>query len=222
MAPVIDGGGTVTQAGTGTAKLNSANTYIGGTIINSGVLAVDTLANGGTASGIGAASNSAGNLIIGSGTLRYTGSGGSTDRLFSTGQVITSDGTQNLPVTPQIESSGTGPIAFTNTNPIGFDAVGVPRVVVLGGTNNGLNIFAAQITTNAGAGVGFFKTGSGTWKLTNTANNYTGHTYVYGGTLLATSLSSFGTTGNVHLSAPSATVRFRRTAEQRGPEHRPD
>jgi autotransporter-associated beta strand protein/T5SS/PEP-CTERM-associated repeat protein len=59
---VISGTGTFAQIGPGTTILTAANTYAGGTAINSGVLAVAADANLGTASG---------GLAFGGGTLQF-------------------------------------------------------------------------------------------------------------------------------------------------------
>ena len=69
------GGGTVTLAG--------ANTYTGPTAFNCGTLVVSSFANGGMASVIGASSADATNLILGPGTLRFTGGTASTDRGYT-------------------------------------------------------------------------------------------------------------------------------------------
>jgi fibronectin-binding autotransporter adhesin len=62
---------------------NAASTYHGSTTLTSGILAVNTLANGGAVSSIGASSNAASNLVFGGGTLRYTGTSIATDRNFT-------------------------------------------------------------------------------------------------------------------------------------------
>lgn len=71
-------------------------------------LVVDDLANGGVASSIGAASSDAANLYIQGGTLKYVGTGDTTNRLFTIG---TGGGT--------IDSSGTGAVVFSNTGLVG-------------------------------------------------------------------------------------------------------
>jgi fibronectin-binding autotransporter adhesin len=70
-----------------TLALTAANTYTGPTVINyAGILSIPTIANGGVASPLGAASNSVTNIQLGggffggTGTLRYTGPNASTDR----------------------------------------------------------------------------------------------------------------------------------------------
>lgn len=71
------------------------------------VLSVSVLADGGSASGVGASGNAAGNLVFQGGTLKYTGAGSSTDRLF----------TMN-PIGATLDASGTGAVQFTNTGAI--------------------------------------------------------------------------------------------------------
>ena len=73
------------------------------------VLEVDDLADGGQASSIGAASSNADNIFLHASTLRYTGSGDTTDRLFTLG---TGGGT--------IDSSGSGAVMFTNSGSLGM------------------------------------------------------------------------------------------------------
>src|SRR5205823_13054796 len=88
---------TVIPAGSTVIKALRANT----------TLSVATLANGGANSPVGKSSNAAGNLIFNGGTLRYSGSGAGTDRLFTI-----------QPNGATIDASGTGALAFTNTGAI--------------------------------------------------------------------------------------------------------
>ena len=80
---------------------NPATTRVNSTV------SVSSLANGGTASGLGSSSNAASNLVLSGGTLQYTGSGASTDRLFTVG----ANGAT-------LDASGTGAVNFTNTGAI--------------------------------------------------------------------------------------------------------
>src|SRR5205807_10282139 len=82
MAGVIGqsfAGSTLTAYGPGTLTLTAANSYTAQTTVsNGGVLAIPTIANGGFNSPIGASSNAATNLVLGTasfgrGTLLLTG-----------------------------------------------------------------------------------------------------------------------------------------------------
>ena len=76
------GSGTLalTKAGTGMLALSGYNAYSGVTTISGGTLAVNSIANGGVACPLGAASNAPANLVLNGGTLYYSGPAASTDR----------------------------------------------------------------------------------------------------------------------------------------------
>jgi fibronectin-binding autotransporter adhesin len=69
-----------TKTNSGTLTVSTVNDYTGITRLHGGVLSVAQLANGGVASGIGAAATNAANLLFDGGTLRYTGGSVPTDR----------------------------------------------------------------------------------------------------------------------------------------------
>ncbi|WP_181181039.1 autotransporter-associated beta strand repeat-containing protein [Mesorhizobium sp. B2-4-3] len=76
-----------TKAGTGLVTLtNTANSYTGATRVVQGTLAVASIGNGGTASSIGASSADSSNLVLEGSTLRYTGTGDTSDRGFTFGK----------------------------------------------------------------------------------------------------------------------------------------
>ncbi len=112
----INGGGII-KNGSGIMVMNGASTYSGQTIIRQGVLSVSTIGQAGVAGNIGqapAASNYlvlSGNAVGATGTLRYTGAGETTDRLFT---LQGSGGT--------IDASGTGALVFSNTGALGAAA----------------------------------------------------------------------------------------------------
>ncbi len=171
------------KTGTGTWILrNAASTYTGVTTISGGVLGVDKLSDGGQVSSIGQSSNAAANLIIGNGaTLRYTGAGDTTDRLFT------------LSVgTSVIESSGSGAVVFSNTSSAASSGSGA-RTLSLGGSNGDLNIMGGTIINGTGGLTTLAKNDNGKWALTGT-NTYTGNTVINGGIL---QLGAGGTTGSI-------------------------
>ena len=69
----VTGGGIVTLG-------NSFNSYLGGTYVKSGTLVADAIGNWGAASSIGLASSVTNAIVLGNGTLHYTGPDASTDR----------------------------------------------------------------------------------------------------------------------------------------------
>lgn len=83
---IVDNGtGTgFVKAGTGLVTLsNAGNSYTGATRVAQGTLAVGSIKNGGAASGIGASSAASSNLVLEGATLRYTGTGDTSNRGFT-------------------------------------------------------------------------------------------------------------------------------------------
>lgn len=158
-----------------TVDLSGANSFTGAVSVNAGILSVNSLANGGIASAIGASSSDAANLVFNAAggnnaILRYTGANSSTNRL------MTLNGS-----TATIQASGTGTLAFTNSGAL----AGSVGTFILGGSNTGENTFAPAIS----GGTNVVKTNGGQWVVTGN-NSYTGITTVSGGTL---SIAAVGT-----------------------------
>lgn len=202
VAATLTGANGVTKSDNSTVILTGANDYTGVTRISGGVLAVDNIANGAAASAIGASPSNGANLLFDTGTLRYTGSGHTTDRGFSI----------NAAGIATIESSGSGALVFNGAGgPLGFNGATGVRTLVLDGTNTATNQMSIVIGDNTGA-TSLTKNGAGTWQLGG-ANSYTGNTTINGGTLIATGGSAIGDTSNVVL-ANTAGVTLRLDASE--------
>jgi fibronectin-binding autotransporter adhesin len=192
---VISGTGNVAKNGTGIEYLSgSASTYTGATTVSGGTLEVSTLANGGQAGSIGAATADAGNLVLNGGILQYVGAGNSTDRLFTLGPSATS----------QLDASGTGAVQFTNTGAIAFTAANTAQAVTLTGSSTDDNSLAAQITENGTGTTALSKTGTGTWILRNAGSTYTGVTTIAGGVLGVDHLTNGGQASSIGASSNAA------------------
>ena len=170
--------------------LNGANTYIGQTFITAGTLSVNSISSVASpaASALGAPTTVAnGTISIGSttiaGTLLYTGTGTTTDR------VINLAGTTGGAT---IDSSGSGPLVFSSN----FTATGAGiKTLTLQGSNSGANTIQGAIVNNSGTNTtALTKTGIGTWVLAGT-NTYSGATTVSNGTLNITGSIGGGTSG---------------------------
>jgi fibronectin-binding autotransporter adhesin len=121
--------GSLMKIGPGTLTLAGNNRYSGPTVIREGVLSVGNMSNADVGQNFSLAPSTAGYLVLSGnavgnyGTLRYTGGGQSTNRLF------TIDG-----VGGAIEASGTGALNFNN---VGTVAMPNPLNTLTGLTING-------------------------------------------------------------------------------------
>jgi fibronectin-binding autotransporter adhesin len=181
LAALIDnnGSGAVSLTKSGASRWllsNSDSAYTGVTNISGGVLEVVKLSNGAEPSSIGAASNAPSNLLIGNGlTLRYLGTGDTTDRRFTLNG--TTAGNNGI-----IDASGTGALVFSNALGPAYGSNNQTRFLQLRGTNTDDNTLAANIGNNGTGAVSITKNGTGTWVLTGNST-YTGATTINEGTL---------------------------------------
>lgn len=188
---IINSGGTLNITKIGTASLSyplptTLHTYTGVTTLSGGNFQVSALANGGSASHLGASSSAASNLVFDGGTLVMANLGNGvgsldTNRLFT--------------VTPNgggITSNATTPVNFTSTGAYVFSGTG-NRTLTLQGSNTGANTLAGTISNPSSGTTGVTKAQAGTWVLSG-ANTYSGTTTVNAGTLTATGSSGLGAT----------------------------
>jgi len=122
----IAGSTGLTKTNTGTLTITTTNSYTGATTISGGTVDVSMLANGGANSGIGAANSGAANLVLDSGTLRYSGasvgidraatlnSGGGTFDVFSAATTLTLNG--SLTGNGQLRKAGAGMLTLATAN----------------------------------------------------------------------------------------------------------
>ncbi len=175
----ISGIGSVIKVGSGTQTLSGPNTYDGQTFILGGILSVSSLnsVSGGTASSnLGAPKTVVnGTIEFSAGTLLYTGTGETTDRIIS---LLNGNGT--------IDQSGTGLLKFTNGVEASSDFS--PILTLQGSAPAGAGEIAGTIADPLPSSLGEFstsltKSGTGTWTLSG-GNTYTGTTTINAGTLL--------------------------------------
>ena len=202
----------INKLSTGTLVLSGFNTYQGKTAIGGGtlsVLSLNSVSGGNASSSLGAPTTSAnGTIDVGSaataGTLLYTGTGETTDR------VVNLAGTTGGAT---LDQSGDGLLKFTSA----LTATGSgAKTLTLQGSTAGTGEIAGAIVNYTGAGgplaTGVTKAGTGTWTLSG-ANTYTGTTAINAGTL---QIGNGSTTGGLSASSAitgssGATLAFNRS-----------
>ena len=188
--------------GLGLLTLSGANTYTGATSIQGGTLSVSSLnyvtsgslSTHATSSNLGIPSSTAnGTIAIGSaaftGTLQYTGTGETTDR------VINLAGTTGGAT---LDNEGTGTLQFTSA--LTATGAGAKTLTLTGSTAGAGTLSAAIVDSSSPTSVA--KTGTGTWTLSGN-NSYSGTTMVgtNGGALVLNGTPTAAATGNVSVNS---------------------
>lgn len=167
----LSGAGALAKSGAGTLTVNTTNDYTGPTTVTGGVLAVANLANAGSPSSLGAASASAGNLVLNGGTLRLSGAQTSTDRSLTLGA---SGGTLDIASagsSMQISGTLTGGGSLTKSGP-GTILLASANNYAGGTVINGGNIYLAGSNANEnGLGNGNVTINSGTLTMADVQSN---------------------------------------------------
>ena len=159
----ISGTGVFTKTNSSTLTVTTTNDFTGPVVIGgSGVLAVSRLANGGSASGIGASSSNPTNLVFYGGTLRYTGGSVATDKSATlngnaTIDVVSGTLTANGPIAGSgaLIKAGAGTLAIPTNNTY------AGGVIISNGTVNLTTTFARD----SGLGSGTTTLSGGTLQL---------------------------------------------------------
>jgi fibronectin-binding autotransporter adhesin len=188
--------GSSSSTGTGTLVLNGDNTYFGQTTLYVGTLSFDSI--GDVGSGASALGNPldeySGAIVLSAGfeipvTLKYTGSGHSTDRRMEIAG-------PNTVKTNIIDASGSGPLVFTGGTNITSTTAGTYELR-LAGTNTGENKLAGKIHQDSGV-IRFAKIEPGTWVLTG-ESDFWGVCDIREGTLVVNALA------NANVASPIGT-----------------
>jgi autotransporter-associated beta strand protein len=201
-------GGSLTKIGADILTLSGNNTYTGGTLIDGGILSVDT---GGTL-GTGAVTNNSDLFYIDSATAENANITNVSTGLLSFqntsaagGATITDNGGEvsfsNLASggAARLILNGTGylnisgessvPVTLGSIEGSGFITLGAEELAA--GSNN-LNTTFTGTITDGGLSGGVIKVGTGTWTLSG-ASSYGGGTDITNGTLVAANANALGT-----------------------------
>jgi fibronectin-binding autotransporter adhesin len=206
LSGIISDGGSgfnLTKVGAGIITASNANTYSGGTIINTGTLSATNKNALGTTGALAVNNAAILSLNLGGNTLQNS----STLTLSNTAALTSVVGAGLTDVL-------NNPIVLTGTHTITSTTATAVLSLAGGITNNTNNLTFTGSGNIIESGVigsssgGIIKSGTGTLTLSN-ANTYTGTTAVSAGTLTATNTNALGGAGGGAISvATASTLRF--------------
>ncbi len=158
----INGDFGLTMTGTNLLTIENKNGYTGVTAINGGLVMVTNLANGGTASAIGAASASPNNLVLGGGTLSYQGPSVTIDRGYNLQgnyganggngtNVGTLDVEGNLTIGGQVTAGINATFVKSGPGTLTYTGVGTNELSA-GGNDPGYQVTAGTLVFDGSAG----------------------------------------------------------------------
>jgi len=187
---LIENGGSVilpttnTYTGSTTIQGNliTTNPLTGATALQTSVLQVSFLGDPGSADGSSIGNSdptNTANLVINGGTLRYSGGGDISSRLFTIGTLGAT-----------VDSSGSGALNLSNTSAEAFSASS-STTLGLTGSNSNNNVLSATLADPASGQLALIKSGSGFWNISG-ANTYSGGTTINAGTLQLGNASALG------------------------------
>jgi autotransporter-associated beta strand protein len=190
---IISGAGKITgtnglvKTGGGTLTLGTTNDFIGVVTLGGGVVSVPVLANGGSASSIGAGTSDPTNLVFDGGALQWTGGASITvNRGFT---ITTNGGTLDASPPTQFILTLSGAIAMSGLGNRSLTLAGTdPNALNIGG-----NVISSVISNGPGGVTSILKQGNNAWNLT-AANTFSGGIVINAGRVRAnTSAAAFGT-----------------------------
>jgi autotransporter-associated beta strand protein len=204
------------KTNSGTLTILAANTYTGPTVIGGGTLSISSVANGGLASPLGAASGNSTNLLFAGGTLAYTGPSAGTDRGATlNGSGGTFDVIAGASLTNNGVIAGSGALTLTDTGTL---ILAVANTYT-GGTmvNNGTLV----LSNATAAGTGTINLGGGTLSINGltiaNAVNATGNATIANGSSAATFSGNFTGAGTLNLNEPTnGTITFSTAGQMSG------
>jgi hypothetical protein len=222
LNPLASGGGRVV--------LDAANTFTGPLMTGSGTLSVDTLNNGGTAGPLGLSAAGPDNLLLGPGTLHYTGGNTATDRGYTVqagaspvrAAVFHADadvtfGGQVLAASGAFIKTGAGTLSFTYPGWNRYIAhEGMPNVILNIGDNgdsptlgfSGFVIAQGRVVLGVPGQVNVFsnRVDIGVFTTTNANAEHSAELVVNDGTFICNTTLSIGRNNGNTNTAPDGTT----------------